>query len=393
MPLHPKGEGIFIKGAMGLGLVLATFLFFVSGPALTSLLVSELRIEGNHYVETREIESVLGTKVGDPVSEATIRDDMQAIYDLGYFSEVQILTEEVNDGLVVVFRLRENPRVVRIQLEGVTQEEREKVRRLIMFEEGQILNSNKLEETKRRISAFYHRKGFFYNGVPISQTDSSSGGVSVVILVEREDKIRIAEVVIENNRYFSTEEILSLLRVKRRQYFDEAKLREGMQRVVDKYRQKGYYYAHFKEPVLEVFETVGKRVRDVLRLVEARRLVVSEVKIEGNKHFTDPEIFSMVRPREGEIFVAEFLEGSIGRVENEYEKVGYLYLGVQSDLKFDRDRGTVAISILIQEGVQVRVGKISVSGNELSKERVFKHGMLLKEGDVFDVEKMRESWR
>ena len=389
-----KKEGVFIRRMIRLSLALLfLFLLLSTAPLFASPVISHIQIQGNEHIESDEIENTIHSKVGEPLSEKMIKEDMQAIYDMGYFYAVEVLKEEEEDGLKLIFRLRENPQIIQIELEGVEERETEKVRKLVTFEEGQVLNFKRMKETRNRILDFYHRKGFFSSEVEISQTSLKEGGCKILILVEKGERVRIAEVTIDGNFHLSSERVLALLKEKPGQYFDEKRLREGFKRVTDRYQRHGYYFARFKEPRFEFFERRGKRVKLALEIEEGKRIFVSELDVEGNENLSSPEIVKTLKPGVGEIFVAEFLEESIRRLGTKYGKDGYPHVQIDRDLEFDKDEGQVAISLIIQEGPQVRVGKISIEGNQRSKERVFEHSLLVKEGEIFDVERIRESWR
>ena len=394
-PLPLKKEGFFIRATIRLGLVLL-FLFLLClevSVFASSLIISQIQIQGNEYIKSDEIKNTIQSRVGEPFSEKMIKQDMQDIYDMGYFRGVEVLKEEGEDGLKLIFRLRENPQIMQIELEGIEEREVEKVRKLVTLEEGQVLNFKSIQETRNRILDFYHREGFFSSQVEVSQASLKENECKIVILIEKKERVKIAEVRIEGNFHLSSERILSLLKVKPGQYFDEGKLREGTKRVIDRYQRRGYYFVSFKEPRFESFERRGKRVNITLEIDEGKRIFVSQVNIEGNEHFTSLQILKTLKPEVGEVFVPEFLEESVRRLETKYGKTGHLYLQMDRDLEFDREKGKVAISLLIREGPQVKVGKISIEGNQRSKEQVFEHSLLLKEGEVFDVEKIRESWR
>ena len=394
-PLHLKKEGFFIRATMRLGLVLLfLFLLFLEVSVFaSSLIISQIQIQGNEYIKSDEIKNTIQSRVGEAFSGKMIKQHMQAIYDMGYFREVEALKEEGEDGLKLIFRVRENPQIMQIELEGIEEREVEKVRKLVTLEEGQVLNFKSIQETRNRILDFYHREGFFSSQVEVSQISLRENECKILILIEKKERVKIAEVRIEGNFHLFSERILSLLKVKPGQYFDEGKLREGIKRVIDRYQRRGYYFASFKEPQIEFFERRGKRVNITLEIEEGNRIFVSQVNVEGNEHLSSLQILKILKPGVGEVFVPEFLEESIGRLETKYGKAGYLYLHMDRDLEFDKKKGRLTISLLIREGPQVKVGKISIEGNQRSKERVFEHSLLLKEGEVFDVEKIRESWR
>src|ERR1700683_2687344 len=81
-------------------------------PAPTVVSVS---VSGNVHVPTDRIMAVLKTKVGQPFSEETVREDLQAINDMGLFADqVPPLIRQRPDGVSVTYRVIENPVISKI---------------------------------------------------------------------------------------------------------------------------------------------------------------------------------------------------------------------------------------------------------------------------------------
>lgn len=80
--------------------------------------ITQISIEGNDRVATRDVLEAISLKVGDTLNErADLKPASQAIFDLGWFSEV--LPEVTQDG-GVSFHVAENPVVEKIEVTGNT---------------------------------------------------------------------------------------------------------------------------------------------------------------------------------------------------------------------------------------------------------------------------------
>jgi len=73
--------------------------------------VAEVRIEGNQNVPAESILLVMDTKSGRPFSAERLRQDLQAIYDMGFFAKAPVvlpmLTPEGR--IIVIVRVFETP--------------------------------------------------------------------------------------------------------------------------------------------------------------------------------------------------------------------------------------------------------------------------------------------
>lgn len=77
--------------------------------------ISGIDIEGTVEIKDRDVLEVIGFEVGDEVSQSDLRAASQAVFDLGWFSEV---APEVGEGGEIVFHVVENPLVDDIVITG-----------------------------------------------------------------------------------------------------------------------------------------------------------------------------------------------------------------------------------------------------------------------------------
>ena len=99
-----------------------------------------ITIEGNNIVDTETIRaSILKTRLGEEATEQKIIDDIRAIYDLGYFEDVQATVDPALGGVEVVFHVVENPIVREVTFSGVPGIAFEKYARDMKTQPGLIL--------------------------------------------------------------------------------------------------------------------------------------------------------------------------------------------------------------------------------------------------------------
>lgn len=399
---HPLKEGVFLRLVFKISLLLLfTFIFLPKLEAQTSLIIKEIQIEGNQYVEEEEIRKLIKSKVGESLSEEKIREDMQAIYDIGVFSSLSVLKEETEDGVILIFQVKENGQITEIEFEGIESKEISKVKKLVTFKEGELWNFNKTKETREKILQFYYKKGFFSTSIDIFYVSLEKNSYKVIIKILKGEKVKVKEVEIEGNSLFSSSKISSLILMEPKwktflfgRFFNEKTLEDDLKKIESLYQKYGYYEAYFKKSRFEFFtEEKTKWVRVFLEIVEGKKFFVLELEVRGNEVFSTSEILSQFKPQKGEVFRPDYLEDSISSIQSKYEERGYLYQRIEPNLEFDKEKGKVNIVLLINEGPQARVGKIIIEGNSLSKPRVFRHTLLIKEGDIFNVEKIREGVR
>lgn len=99
-------------------------------------------VEGNEKVPTTEILGVVAnSRIGEPLDPKKIQSDMQAIMNLGYFSDVQVTTEKMFDGIKLSFVVVENPPFKEVKINGLTKVKPEEVRQFFSQKPGEIFNT------------------------------------------------------------------------------------------------------------------------------------------------------------------------------------------------------------------------------------------------------------
>jgi outer membrane protein assembly factor BamA len=54
--------------------------------------ITAVEVEGNHLIASDEILTMISAKPGDPIVQSMIQRDIQAVFDMGYFTNVNVDT-------------------------------------------------------------------------------------------------------------------------------------------------------------------------------------------------------------------------------------------------------------------------------------------------------------
>jgi len=80
--------------------------------------IQHIEIEGNRHIERQAIVGKLSIQVGDKFSNQQVRQQIQEIYSMGFFEEVDVSTQLATDGVLVTFRVKEKPFTVEVVYDG-----------------------------------------------------------------------------------------------------------------------------------------------------------------------------------------------------------------------------------------------------------------------------------
>ena len=149
--------------------------------------ITAIVVRGNDNVDTKFVVSMISSNIGDLFSKDKVQSDMKAIFDLGYFQDVQVKLEPFRDGYRVVFQVKENALIKDIVVEGSTILKEQETKDVMVLREGQVFSQKILQNDLDRISQLYKDKGLILAQLEEFDFDQNSG----VLL------IKLAEGVIE----------------------------------------------------------------------------------------------------------------------------------------------------------------------------------------------------
>jgi len=294
--------------------------------------VVSIEVEGNQKVPTEEVLQVVSTRLGDPLLEPRIRRDMQAIFDIGFFTDVRLDTRYAPGGVRLVFRVLENPVVQSVEITGNQVVPTEKILELMDTEVGQTLNTRVLNADIQNINKYYDSElGYLLTPSHVSEIDFSEGRLRLTV----SDGVAVKSVEVKGVTVFPVEKVRELVKTAPGQLFNRNTLREDSERISEFYEKNDYILDTIR-PSLESETGVV-----TLTVVEAE---LEEIRVEGNTRTKTETITRNVRTRPGEVLRRKKLQRDLERLNN----LGY-FKKVDPIIEPGSDAGKVVLLLKVEE--------------------------------------------
>ncbi|KUL01036.1 MAG: Surface antigen (D15), partial [Synergistales bacterium 54_9] len=161
-------------------LVLVAAMFTATAANAQSPLVVGVGVRGNSEVVDEHILSVVGTKIGEPLDQDQIQEDIDAIYGLGFFSLVDVSVTPQMGGAYVEFQVVENPVIEKVIFTGNTVFTDEELMELLFTRPGAIFNRVFFRHDLQRVIEKYEKAG--YTMVRVEDVRVEAGTVEVRII-------------------------------------------------------------------------------------------------------------------------------------------------------------------------------------------------------------------
>jgi outer membrane protein insertion porin family len=193
-------------------------------PRIESPNILAVTVEGGKEVVAEHILSVVTSKVGTPLDQNRLAKDADAIFELGFFSNVDYRIVDEIDGVNVIFMVTENPIIENIRFFGNTIYSEEKLRDLCFTTPGSIFNRVFFRNDLQRIKEKYQQDGYVMARV----SDVKVEGAEVNVYITEP---KLGNIVIQGNKRTKTYVIQRQLRFREGDLFNATRLRYSLSKL------------------------------------------------------------------------------------------------------------------------------------------------------------------
>ncbi len=398
--------------------VVLTAVFAVPSVSAEDVKVTLVEVQGNRRIETATILAKIKTREGQVFSPAQIREDIKTLYQLGHFEDVQVKTEGFENGIKVIFYVKEKPLIREISFAGNEAIDTEDLKKEITLLPRTAYNVQLIEENAEKIRLKYQDKGYFNAVVVPVVTELRGGDRNVVFFIEEGEKIKLYKIIFTGNKALSSSEIKKALKTQEHWFFSflgrsgtlrTQELRDDVETIKNLYYNIGYIQVQVDEPIIEkmtptryTFQLMGqtetyanKHENELvvrINIKEGDQFRVSSISFKGNKLLSDEDLKKEMKLKPGDIFSRDTLRQDVGRIMDRYDGLSRPFASVVPLFAIDAEKKTVALSMEIEEGDQVRIGRIDITGNVKTRDKVIRREMRLDEGDLYSKKALKRSY-
>ena len=209
------------------------------------------------------------------------------------------------------------------------------------------------------------------------------------ILPAQQKSLPLRSIEFHNNSYFSQRQLIDIVSLKEGDIVDSSSLASSKQRLVQMYRDEGFY-AFRCDSIGETVQADSESVSLEYYLHEGPQYTLSSIHYSGNTVLSNDELRSFTTVSAGSPLQSETLESDIKRILQEYSNRGYPFAKISSDnVGIDSvKKGTVRCDLTIDEGPKVFVTEVQVNGNTVTQPDVISREFRLHKGELFNQSKL-----
>ena len=359
--------------------------------------IRTLRVEGSQRIEPDTVLSYTKLRVGIPYTAATLDQALVDLQASELFADYSIAGVETGE---IVVRVRENPIINRIILEGNKRLKEDKIKPEIKLAPRQIFTRSAVRADVARIIELYRRQGRFGATVEPKQVNLDQNRVDVVFEVTEGPKSKVRQINILGNEVFDDDKLRGEMVTKQSRWFrllssttsyDQDRLNYDQQKLRQFYLTEGYADFRVTSAVAEL--TPDKRDFIITYVVEeGPRYKFGDVTVDSEiRDFDNKALAGSLPVKKGAWYNAKMVEDSVESLEQAAGLYGYAFTEVNPEFQKDRETLTMGMNFLIAQAQRTYVERVEINGNTNTQDKVIRREIRLAEGDAFNSFQVRRS--
>jgi outer membrane protein insertion porin family len=357
---------------------------------------------GLQAVSAGTLDNLLKSYLGAPFSYDLYYEIQNKLYALGYFESISADAEPVDEtksAVAIHFTVKENPIISDIKFEGAYKVGEGELRQNILLKPGDVVTDAKIRVDADALKALYVEKGYLDAKVSgRMEINKARNTVTAVFTIDEGFQTTIKSIRFQGNSFASEATLKNLMQLKEpavfvNPVFKEDKLAEDIQAIEEYYANNGYYFAKVEKvdkSVEEAADEARKYMVLTFYITEGNQYTFGGVTFKGNSLFSTERLNSLIRLKVGEIFDRKKFKESFADVTTLYYNEGYVTTQFLPKEHVDESAKQVSFEVTIHEGEVSHIEHIIIQGYKKTKEYVIRRELPFEEGDVFNVDKIRD---
>ncbi|HEY4012114.1 MAG TPA: outer membrane protein assembly factor BamA [Polyangiaceae bacterium] len=370
--------------------------------------IATVEVLGNRRVARDDVLSYLREKAGQTFRVENLTGDVRALWDSGFFEDIQADLTTSDRGVALRFIVRERPNIKEVTFEGNDEIENDKLNEAIEIKPNTILSVPAVRRSVQKIKDAYAEKGYFLADVTSEVVPQRENEVIIKFKIAEHKPVTVRRITFIGNDHVAEGELRDQMQTGNGGFFAFGSGGPYRQDVFERdvlllsalYYDKGYLSVQIGTPrVMLTPDRQGIEITIVIHegpRYKIRQLRVYERDNEGRE--VEPlggrrALRQMVREESGDYFNRAELIKDLQSVRTLYRDAGFANVEAEPETELDPVHEEVDIVVPIRRGPPVRVERIEVKGNTKTRDKVVRREMELQEGQLFSETGLENSKR
>ena len=419
--------------------------------------IAEIKVTGTQYFDPNLVTSISGLNAGDEVripGGDNFEKKKKKLWGQNLFADIEVyITKVEGDRIWVEIAAVERPRLSKLIFRGIRKSEATDLKEKVGITASQVVTEARKQNAIEAIQKFYTEKGFQGAKITVQERPDTAytNGEDLIFIIEKGGKVRVNDVMIFGNEKISELKLKKQLKgtkeksrftlfadkntspygkkdpISFKEYvqnfgflsptktldyldpyfrfkvfssakFNEKKYREDKTKIIEYYNAQGYRDAVIEKDT--IYYNAKGNLNVAIKVSEGHKYYFGDITWRGNTKYPDSILNVILGIQKGDVYNLETLNKRVGKqmtqeggdVSALYADNGYLFFSV-NPVETSVYNDTIDHEIRITEGPQATIKRITIAGNDKTKEHVIRRELRTLPGEKFSRQELIRSQR
>lgn len=364
-----------------------------------NIVVSQIIVKGSDRIEADAILTQIKTQKGisytnDQLLES-IRKDVRQLYQMGYFYNIEVDQTD----RILTYTVTEKPFVTKITFDGNDALSDEDLQGALDIKPYEFLDVSSVKLAAEKMKKLYEEKGFFLAQLDYELKHLENNSAEITFHIQENDRVKVKDITILGNKNISDEQLTSAMLTRKKGFFSflsgsgqyrQEFFERDVQILKVIYYNEGYINVEIDLPRVYISPD-RKSISIRISVEEGERYKVGTVNVNNDELFSAQQLLDEISIKDNEFFAYNVLQSDLSKLQAMYGDLGYAYTNVVPQTQIDEKERKVNITFDIEKGEKVSFGKISIVGNQKTRDKVIRRELKIKEGELYNETDKRVS--
>jgi outer membrane protein insertion porin family len=382
-------------------ILLISFLLLPVAGLASTFQVDQVLVEGNRRVERAYIEGFLTVSGGELITVQEVDRNIEAIFKTGRFKDVSAELVERDGKKVLIFEVSERPLLRKIVFKGNSEIKADKLGELVNAQKIEFYRPQVIRESTEIIKRAYIQEGYYATEIDARVDINDRQEATITFDIDEGDKVYVTEIRFEGNTVFKDKELKKAMLTKEKWFlsfitgrggYNEEMTKVDRDIIADQYYNKGYIQVRVKGPIADL-QADKKSIELLYEIEEGPQFFIDTVDVSGDLIKDKQELLDTMSLHKGDVFSRKVMREDMSRLNDLYADSGFAYVNVTPETEVDEQVRQVDITYDIEQGIKARIGRINISGNTRTRDKVIRRQVKVAEGEVYSASLIKDSRR
>jgi outer membrane protein insertion porin family len=377
-----------------------------TAPQFEGRTVEDVRVVGNNSVSTATIRNLIRTRPGERFDRATVEEDLQRVYGLRKFANVEPRVEPTATGVIVIFQVTEQKQIRTVTFKGNAAVDTAVLRDAVDVKPGESTDRFRVSLARQNLERLYKEKNHPFATVTVDEDALTRG--DVIFNITEGPTVRVRRVQILGNHSFTDDKLKDQIKTRhwlwifRQGTYDADQVEEDVASLRKWYEDHGFFDVRVGRKT--TWSADQSEVMVTFLIEEGPHYKIDQVTFRGNTTVPEAELRKNLKLVEGRFYDADTMRRDVRSVVRAYSPFGFIYQPNEPDRERAKDylqvnpqpvlrkeAGTVGLVYDISEGKPFKIGRIRVRGNERVQDKVFLREMRVAPGQLYNSGEIQDA--